>query len=78
MRRERPSAAARASNNNKEDRDEDEKDVDTTEGGSAPPGDVINAEMLLFGSTLGKHHLANVEVQYQVPLLHSIFTLSVI
>jgi hypothetical protein len=63
LRRERPNAPARASNNNKEDRDEDEKDIDTTEGGSAPPGEVINAEMLLFGSTLGKHHLANIEVQ---------------
>ena len=79
LRRGRTSARALKKIVNKEDRDKDEKDVDTTESSSScdvinasssdvinmSSSDVINAEMLLFGSTLGKHHHANIEVQFE-------------
>lgn len=45
----------------KEDKDIDEKDVDTTET-SSEGLEVVNAELLLFGSNLMKHDVSNIEL----------------
>jgi Arf-GAP/coiled-coil/ANK repeat/PH domain-containing protein len=65
-RRTRTSSLKKQSSSAKEKLDEDEKDVDTKLGevvkrssGGTPK---LNAEEILFGSTLGKHHVANIEL----------------
>ena len=61
----------------KEGLDQDEKDEDTTQiqredsdsrilEGCGLSNKLVNAEKLVFGGTLSKHHVANIEVNFKV------------
>merc|ERR1719323_1215387 len=70
-RRTRTSSLKKQSASEKEKLDRDDKDIDTKQPGAAaaaaravasPPADKRNAEEILFGSTLGKHHVSSIEL----------------
>ena len=71
-RRTRTSSLKKQSASEKEKLDRDDKDIDTKQPGAgaaaaaravaSPPADKRNAEEILFGSTLGKHHVSSIEL----------------
>lgn len=60
-RRTRTSSFRRHQQSAKEARDRDEKDEDTSSLGPVATN-LVNAEALLFGCTLSKHHVANIQL----------------
>ena len=65
-RRTRTSSLKKQNASEKEKLDKDDKDIDTKQPGAAraiaSPPDKRNAEEILFGSTLGKHHVSSIEL----------------
>ena len=64
-RRTRTSSLKKQKASEKEKLDRDDKDIDTKQPGAAclvSPPDKRNAEEILFGSTLGKHHVSSIEL----------------